>query len=87
MSEPEHPAATDLRAAITAYAEDCRRAYRASPTPTVTVVPAELYTAIKAAVAEGTAPDWLAAEFRAGRYVPAGWVLVDEASAMSETPW
>lgn len=81
-ADPPPEGTTDLLTAVTAFAEQCRRQYqrrcRGSLEPIPTVVPPGLYDAIKAAVAEGTAPDWLATEFDAGLFIPTERLLIDE---------
>jgi hypothetical protein len=69
----------EVLAAIEAYAEDCRRAYAASLQPRPTIVPPQLYDAIKAAVAEGSAPEWVVWRWDAGLFVPTERLLIDEA--------
>jgi len=81
MSEPNPTQSTvDLLDAITTFADECRRRYRAQfGQPTVWVLHPADYDLIKRAVEGGTAPDWLAAEFGRGQYIPAGRLLIDEA--------
>lgn len=77
MSMPQN--VNEVLVAIETYAEDCRRAYAASLQPQPTIVPPELYDAIKAAIAEGTAPEWVAGRWNAGLFIPTGRFLIDEA--------
>jgi hypothetical protein len=70
--------ADEMREAIAAYARGCRAAYANSLQPSPTIVPPQLYDAIKKAVADGTAPDWVAARWDAGLFVPTERLLIDE---------
>lgn len=76
MSMPRN--VNEVLAAIEAYAEGCRRLYAASWQPSPTIVPPDAYDAIKAAVADGTAPEWVAARWDAGLFIPTERLLIDE---------
>lgn len=62
----------DLRAAIAAYAQECRDRYRPDPQPDRTPLNRFEYDYCQRAVAEGRTPAWFKAAWERGAFVRAG---------------